>query len=284
MTLADLQLLLQPAAYFAGSVAVVVAGKLVRDALALWNDHRLPEQIVHQNNVAAAVEMGAFVLALVIGLLGSIAVHAESALDQALDFGVTGLLVIVMLTVNDRVTIRLALRSVNLDDQVNKRRNLAVAIVRGSGNVAAALVIRAALGHDSLLHERALWALIGQVALVVLALAYQRLTPYDDAKEIAEGNVAAALPLAGMLLAVGIVTEAALRGDGVGWAEDLTSVGIDLAASFALLTVLRWLADAFLLPGTTFAEEIARDKNAGAGFIEGASFVAGGWAVAFFLN
>jgi uncharacterized membrane protein YjfL (UPF0719 family) len=150
--------------------------------------------------------------------------------------------------------------------------------------MATALVVRAALGHESTLQERIVWVLLGQLALVAMTRLYQRVTSYDDVAELKRRNLAAALPLAGIQLAVGLVIEASLRGEGHGWAADLSSVGIDLLISAVLLYALRWLGDLLLLHHSTFAEEIARDRNVGAGFVEGTSYIAGAWAIAYFLN
>lgn len=90
--------------------------------------------------------------------------------------------------------------------------------------------------------------------------------------------------MAGVLLAVALTVEAALRGEGQGWLADLQSVGIDLAMSVVLLQVLRVVADAFLLPGTTLAKEIAVDRNVGAGVMELVSLLVGAMMLAYFLN
>jgi putative membrane protein len=120
--------------------------------------------------------------------------------------------------------------------------------------------------------------------MVVMSLIYQRVTPYDDLAQIRDNNIAAALPLAGVLLAVGIVVEAAIGGEVVNWGEDLASVGIYLAVSLVLLLVLRVLADLFLLPGASLSKEVAEDRNTGAGLVEGTSFVVGALLLAFFLT
>jgi len=280
----DLEPILRTAAFFLGSLTLVVLAKLLRDFMALRRGYRLSHLIGQEDNVAVAVEMAAFVLAMVIGLLGSIVVQGELWWQQGLDLVHVGLIVLAALFLNNWVMSKIVLRGVDCDAEVCQRGNLAVALARASGNIASALVIRAALGHDSDLLSRLAWLIIGQLVLVAMSWLYQRLTPYDDASEVQKGNVAAALPMAGILIAAGLVVEAAVRGESLGWTADLQQLAIDIGLSAVLLAGLRWVGDVFLLPGTTYSQEIARDRNAGAGMIEAASYIAGGFAVAYFLH
>ena len=280
----DVAHVLTSAAYFTGSVGAVAIAKLSRDLLASRKGHRLSAALALEDNTAVAIEQSTFVLAMVIGLLGSIVVAAEAWYEQAADFAITAGLVLAALTLAERGTAGWILPGVDLDDQVNRHGNVAVAVARAAGVMATALVVRAALGHESTLQERIVWVLLGQLALVAMTRLYQRVTSYDDVAELKRRNLAAALPLAGIQLAVGLVIEASLRGEGHGWAADLSSVGIDLLISAVLLYALRWLGDLLLLHHSTFAEEIARDRNVGAGFVEGTSYIAGAWAIAYFLN
>lgn len=276
--------LLRTAAFFVGAVLIVAGAKWVRDRLALRRGHRLGAAVSDQDNTPVAVETGGFVLAMVIGLLGSIVVYPGAWWEQALDLVGTGALVLLVMLFNDQIVTRFVLGGLDCNRAVVEDRNLAVAIVRASGNVGAAFAMRGALGHESEIWERLIWVVIGQVALVLLSRAYQWLTPYDDVAEVRHKNTAAALPMGGILVAVGVIVGAALQGEGAGWGEDLLSLGLDLAVSAVLVFVLRWAGDRLLLPGSTFHEEIARDKNAGAGFIEATTYVSGALAVAYFLN
>lgn len=272
------------AAFFVGSVAIVALAKWLRDKIAARRGHSLTELIAERDNAPVAIEMSGFVLAMVLGLLGALHVQGVAWWEQALDLVGTGAIVMLVLLFNDQVISRLVLRGIDCNRAVADDHNMAVAIVRAAGNVATALQVTSALGHDSPLWERLIWVVIGQVALVLLSLLYQRLTPYDDVAEVRRKNIAAALPMAGILLAAGIVVQAALAGEGGGWGADLLSLGIDLVVSAVLVWVLRWAGDKLLLPGSNFHDEIARDMNAGAGFIEATTYLSAALAAAYFLN
>jgi len=272
------------AAFFAGAFLIVALAKMLRDLIAKRQGRSLGNLIVQNDNVAVGVEMAGFVLAMVLGLLGSLVVAGTTWLEQAGDLLLTGGIVFAVLLVNDQLISRIVLRGIDCNAAVADDANLAVAVVRACGNVATALVLRGALGHDSDLGERLVWVGLGLVALTVLSLGYQALTRYDDVAEVRRKNVAAALPMGGVLLAVGVVVEAAVGGAGAGWEADLLTLVLDLSVSAVLIIVLRWAADRLLLPGATFHDEISRDKNAGVGLLEAGTTLAAGLAVAYFLN
>lgn len=266
-----------------GTVLTVVLGKYARDLLLIRRGIQPEQAITRDDNVAVAVETAGFAVAVVIGLLGSFAGNADNPVDLASELLTTALLVNGLLLLNDRLTTHVLLRGLDADREVGEKGNLAVALVRTASALASAQVLRGALGHDSALLDRVLWVLVGQVGLYLLSVVHQRLTHYDDLAELRKRNIAAAWPMAGILLAAGIVVDASLRGASAGWAADLLSVGIDLAVSAALLHVLRTGADALFLPGAKFHDEIAKDHNAGAGILEAAAYVASAMAVAWFL-
>lgn len=276
--------LLRVAAFFAGSVLLVALAKYLRDLIALRRGHDLAKLIVHKDNTPVAVEMAGFVLAMTIALLGALFVQGDAWWQQALDLVGTGAIVMLVLLANDQLVSRVVLRGLDCNTAVMIDHNLAVAIVRAAGNVATAFALTAALNHPSPLWERLVWMVLGQGALVGLSFVYQWVTPYDDVAEVKRNNVAAALPMAGVLLAAGLVVRSALAGAGAGWGPDLLSLAIDLAVSGALVLALRWLGDKLILPGSTFEEEIARDRNAGVGFIEATLYVSGALAASYFLT
>ncbi len=267
------------------TMIIVFLGKLARDGLALLRGYRVSEIITVRDNPAAAIDLCGYLFALVIGLVGSVVVSSEGWLAQASDVAISGLVVIGALLLADWVADHAVFRHIDDHVEIFERRNVALAIGRAGASLATGFVIRGALGHtDTPLAVGLAWIVVGQAAMVLMALAYQWLTPYDDLAEIKDNNIAAALPIAGILVAVGITVEAAVYGSTTTWLEDLRAVAIYMVASIVLVWLLRWLTDKFLLPGTRLAQEIERDRNAGAGLIEGTSFVLGALVVAFFLS
>jgi uncharacterized membrane protein YjfL (UPF0719 family) len=271
-------------AYFGLSVAVVAVGKLGRDLFALRGGRRLGHALASEDNVAVAVEQSLFVLATVVALLGSLVVAGETILDQAADFATTSLAVLVTLWAAEQGLARLVLRGIDMEREVVDQGNVAVATARAGVVFGSALVLRGALGHAESWLTRIAWMVAGQAALLALTWLYQRLTPYDDLAQLGRRNLAAALPLAGIAIAAGLVVDASLRGHGATWTDDAVHMGVALVIAVVLLAVLRWLGDLLLLPGSTYSEEIERDRNVGAGLVEATSYIAGGFAIAYFLT
>ena len=75
--------------------------------------------------------------------------------------------------------------------------------------------------------------------------------------------------LTSIVVAIGLIVLKGTAGDFVSWSENLTTFGINTMLGFALLMVLRKVADGLFLPGTTLAHEIATDRNLNAAWIEG---------------
>lgn len=270
--------------FIAEALALIVVGKMIRDFLLMARGYRPNELLAVRDNHAAAVDLAGFLLALVLGILGSLVIGSSSWVGQASDIAMQGLVVIGCLVVNDVITDKLILRGIDDHAGIIDGNNMALAVARAGSAVATGLVIRGALGHGDSLVECLVWVGVGQVALVLMALLYQWVTPYDDLEQLRSGNVAAAWPIAGILVASGITVEAAVLGESHDLLTDLASVGVYLVLSMVLLYGLRTLTEWFLLSRARLSDEIERDRNTGAGLLEATSFVVGAEILAFFLN
>jgi hypothetical protein len=62
------------------------------------------------------------------------------------------------------------------------------------------------------------------------------------------------------------------------------SVTLYVLSTAVLLYILRIFTDYLLLPKADLSKEISKDKNIGAGLIEGTSFIMGGLILAYFFN
>ena len=265
-------------------LVILFVGKLFRDLFALSRGYKTSELLTAHDNPAVAIDLCGYLVGLVLGVLGSLVVSSETWLGQASDIALTGLVVIACLLLASWVADKAIFRGIDDHAALAEDRNVALALGRAGVFIGTGLVVRGALGPDSALVDCVAWVGIGLLAMVVMSLVYQRVTPYDDLAQIRDNNVAAALPLAGVVLAVGIIVEAAIGGPVESWSEDLASVGIYLGVSLVFLLVLRVLADLFLLPGASLSKEVAEDRNTGAGLVEGTSFVCGAMLLAFFLT
>ena len=125
-------------------------------------------------------------------------------------------------------------------------RNVAAAIVVAGVYIATSLTYSGTLsGEGGGFWILLLFFLLGQLALLGITYAFRWLTSYDDVQEIAAGNVAAALALTGLLIAVGLIVRWAVAGDIYGFLP--FSRGVSPGAA----------AGAGLLPGASSARAVA---------------------------
>ena len=118
---------------------------------------------------------------------------------------------IVLLTVVALGTCRVFL-GMGIQEQL-AAHNVAAAIVVAGVYIATSLTYSGTLsGEGGGFWILLIFFLLGQLALLGITYAFRWLTSYDDVQEIAAGNVAAALALTGLLIAVGLIVRWAVAG------------------------------------------------------------------------
>ena len=201
-----------------------------------------------------------------------------------------GLTAIVLQLVADLLSDKLVFRGVEDKPAAGKpegaESNVALAVGKAAVSVATGLVLRGALSDpDASFLGRLGWFAAAQGVMVLAVLLYCRLTPYDDLGEIRRQNLAAGFPIAGILLAVGFVMEAAVSGRP---SESTQQAALQaakfLGVSLVLVYAFRLITDFVMLPKLKLQQAIAEQKNVGAGIQEGISFVLASLLVTFFLT
>lgn len=192
-------------------------------------------------------------------------------------FGATSL---VLMMGTAHLGIRALLRS-NLPKLVEEG-NVAAGFAAASHYVATGLLTaKAFAGNDvgSLSLSLAFFVL-AQTALVVLVVLFRALTSYDDAKEIATENLAAALPYGGLNVAIALLVGKAVEGKFEGWGPSLRAFGLTLLANLAFYPVRQIVVQGLILKaapslrGGRLDQAIADERNVGLGALEGATYVA----------
>lgn len=280
----DWQMIGTRGAFLLEALMILFSAKIARDFLLLRRGYRVDQQLVEHDNVAASVDLAAFMIACVIALLDSFVIEGESLMRQASSIAMTSLIVLSLLAFNGWITDRALLRGIDDQKAVNEDQNVAVALVRAGAVIGAALSTRAAFGHPNPWITCVLWALIGQVGIIIMAYVYQWISPYDDLKEISEGNLAAAFPLLGVLIAVGLTVEAAIYGESVEWMSEVMSVVVYLVVGGILLWGARLLFSKLFLPTGDLDAEITRDKNVGVGLLEASIYISLAEVVNYFFT
>jgi uncharacterized membrane protein YjfL (UPF0719 family) len=267
------------------ALVILIAAKLVRDRIAGVRGQSV-NALVLSGSVAAAITQAGYLVGVLLGFLGAISGQAPEAgfVRTAAAVALAGLTAIVLQLVADLLSDKLIFRGV--DDPKLEGNNVALAVGKAAVSLATGLVLRGALSDpEATLLGRIGWFAAAQGVMVLAALLYCRLTPYDDLAEIRRNNLAAGFPIAGILLAVGFVMEAAVAGR----ASESTQQAALQAAKFlgislVLVYAFRLITDFVMLPKLKLKQAIAEQKNVGAGITEGISFVLASLLVTFFLT
>jgi uncharacterized membrane protein YjfL (UPF0719 family) len=270
--------------------ALVLFALLARGALHYLLRVQIAERIGGEHNAALGIEYAGYFLGvlLIAGSVleaipdaGTTAAGSARIWSYAIQAGAYGLFGIVVLAVFGRLGFRLILHT---DIVAGVRANNAAAgLVAAGGHISTALVVAGTLSGDSTggdFSVAAVFLALGLVALWGLTYLYRFITRYNDATEITNGNVAAALSYAGMMIAVGIITGHALNGNFSDYATSLSLCGKALLSVLLLYPVRQFvvqgilLGSGFRLYGGRLDEEISRDGNTGAGAVEASAYVA----------
>ena len=153
------------------------------------------------------------------------------------------------------------------NDEHCKNGNIAVGIVEGANYMATGLILWGAFaGDDGNIVKGAWsslqWFVFGQVTLLFIGWLVEVLfTRFNIRKEIQDGNAAAGVFLAGILVPLGIVIRSNLIGPSLGLWVDLGLYGAYMAFSLLLLLVFSRAFDKVLLPNTTIQNEVEVDRN-----------------------
>jgi uncharacterized membrane protein YjfL (UPF0719 family) len=270
------------------AVAILIVAKVARDLLLKLRGYDVNQMVVQKKSVGAATTQAGYLIGVSLGFLGAIPVGKPltSFLDVAGAIALAGTVAIVLQLAADLVSDRLIFRGIEDRKQAVEDVNLSLAVGKAAVSLATGLVLRGALSDVEMgLLVRIAWFGVAQAVMIVSVLLYCRLTPYDDLAEIKRNNLAAGFPIAGILLAVGLIVEAAIAGKPAGSAAGAAlEAARFLGVSLVLIYVFRLITAFIMLPKVKLSAAIVEDRNVAAGIQEGVSFVLASLVVTFFLG
>ena len=261
----------------------VILAAVVLLALARWVQQWLYGQTLHamlteDDNPAMGIAIAGYLFGVfwtVTVLLGNLHYELLPDLRNVLLYGGIG---IVLLTVVALGTCRVFL-GMGVQQQL-AARNVAAALVVAGVYIATSLTYSGTLsGEGGGFWIMLLFFLLGQLALLGITYAFRWLTSYDDVQEIAAGNIAAALALMGLLIAVGLIVRRAVSGDYTGFFHSLGSFLLALLLALVFYPVRQVLVQWILLGGpmhwrhSLVDSEITQDKNVAVGLLEATAYV-----------
>ena len=262
---------------------LVILAAVVLLALARWVQQWLYGQTLHamlteDDNPAMGIAIAGYLFGVfwtVTVLLGNLHYELLPDLRNVLLYGGIG---IGLLTVVALGTCR-AFLGTGVQQQL-AARNVAAALVVAGVYIATSLTYSCTLsGEGGGFWIMLLFFLLGQLALLGITYAFRWLTSYDDVQEIAAGNIAAALALMGLLIAVGLIVRRAVSGDYTSFFHSLGSFLLALLLALVFYPVRQVLVQWILLGGpmhwrhSLVDSEITQDKNVAVGLLEATAYV-----------
>jgi uncharacterized membrane protein YjfL (UPF0719 family) len=270
------------------ALAILFAAKVARDQLLKRRGYLVNELVVGQRSLGASVSQSGYLIGILLGFLGAVsfAGQATSSLSVIGHVALFGAVAIVLQLVADQISGRLLFHSLAEPSGVGGDANVSHALGKAAVSIATGLVLRGSMSDPTAgVVACVAWFAVGQALMVAAVLFYCRLTPYDDLAEIKRDNLAASFPIVGILLALGLVIEAAVATKGTGtMLQTALHVGKFLGVSLVLVYVFRVVASYVLLPKTKLATAIVDQKSVAAGLQEGVSFLLVSLIVTFFLS
>ena len=252
-------------------------------ALARWVQQWLYGKTLHallteDDNPAMGIAIAGYLFGVfwtVTVLLANLSYELLPDLLSVLLYGGVG---IVLLTAVALGTCRVFL-GMGIQEQLAVR-NVAAAIVVAGVYIATSLTYSGTLiGEGGGFWILLFFFLLGQLALLGITYAFRWLTSYNDVQEIAAGNVAAALALSGLLIAVGLIVRWAVAGQYLGFFRSLGGFLLALLLALVFYPVRQVIVQWLLLGGpmhwrnSLLDSEIAHDKNVAAGLLEATAYV-----------
>lgn len=244
----------------------------------LFSGYQLNKELTEHDNKAVALSLSGFLFALFIIIHGVLTEPGNWApidndystwlidlRDTAIWSTVGCIYLLLARVINDK----LILPKFSNRKELIQDRNVGVGIVQAGSYITTALIIRATLNGPDIftLGEELLltliWFTITQILLIAFTFLYQLSTKYDLHEELRNDNPATGVAFAGNMIAIGILLAFYIR-----TYDSIVGLFIWAAISTLLLCLVRIIVDKALLPNQKLDQEIAKDRNWGAGTIE----------------
>jgi uncharacterized membrane protein YjfL (UPF0719 family) len=262
-------------------LAVIILLIIARGVYRLVLGQAMTETLIDRDNKAAAVALSGFLLGVIQVIIPILSAPSHTFWSDVIGVATYGIGGIIAMTVAGLVFEQYSrLTGAPLRDQIAKG-NLAAGIIDAAIHFSSGLIVAGALTGDSgtLMPTVVFWA-TGVAALIVFTHIFRQVTSYHDAELIKQGNVAAALGCAGLIVAIGMMVGYAVSGNFTGYGDSFRSFGLMMLVVLALYPVRQIIVQMLLLGGGfsfrngRLDREIANDQNVGAGLLEAIGYLA----------
>lgn len=245
---------------------IILLSKLFNN---LCTPYNVDDELTQKDNVALAVSMCGYLGATSIIFIGALCGASKGLITDLLTVGGYSLIGIILLNISRIINDKLILYKFSNVKEIIEDRNAGTGAVQLGSYIASGMIVAGAVhGEGGGILTLLVFFLLGQAALIISTAIYALITPYDDHAEIEKDNVAAGISLGGNLIAIGIVLMSGTAGNFISWEYNLIVFGINAALIILLLPIVRFFFNKIIIPGSDLNDEIEKDRNIGAAFLE----------------
>lgn len=270
--------------YLVAAFVIFLLGKLI---FRIFNPSiKIYHELLEKDNFAFSLAIVGYYIGLVCAIGSAIVGPSKGILIDLIDIFSYGLLAIVLLNLAALINDKIILNKFNINKEIIEDRNAGTGAVEMANYVATGLIIYGSVVGEGGGYLTAIgtW-FIAQIILVLASKVYNLMVPYNIHEEIEKDNVAVGIGYAGAMIAMANIIRFGIQSDFDGWADHLTTIGIDALLGLILLPVVRFLTDKILLPGRRLTDEIVNQEhpNIGAACIEAFAYIGGSVLITFTL-
>ena len=241
------------------ALAFMYAVKLLDDRRTSFDED---EEMLSRGNIAVSLRKSGIYAGIAFGLAGTFFGGSQGLLTDLANFALAGVVLMVLLFVAFLINDKIILRKLDGDKEVSEG-NTAVGLVEFASYTSSGIIMHGAFsGEGGGILTAGGFFLMGQAALVGAFYLLEALTPRDICEEIeVKKNTAAGMDVAGMLVALAIILRAGVAGPFTGWVPGIRGFGVYVVGGLIALMFFRFLATRLFVPGVSFDQEIAGDRN-----------------------
>ncbi len=265
----------EPIIYMLVCFVLFLVGKFLYQIL--HRDIDVDFELVEKDNLAFAVSHVGYFVGLLLAICGAMAgAKNPHLLDDLMITFAFGLGAIALLNFSIIVHDKLVFGALELKKSIVDKENEAVGIVEAANSIANGLIIYGVLRVESEhIFTALIFWLVAQVLLILLAMLYNRVTPYPVFTKIYTGNSAVAVALAGFLVGMANIIRYAIETEHNNWGDSAVAIGIQLGVALVTFPIFRLLTDKLLLPKRSITDELINQAkpNFGIGLIEAFAYI-----------
>jgi len=282
--------------YVALAIIILALAKIFKEFL---TPYKVAEELTEKDNPALGLSITGYYLAVFIIFIGVIFHPMATDTDvTTLDFQLVlhDLVLtlfyttfgIILLNAAYYIVDKALLPKFSTKKEIIEDRNVGTGAVEFGSYISTGLIVAGAINGESTgqwwfgIFTSLVFFVLGQLVLICFAFIYQKVTAYDIHDEIEKDNIAAGVAFGGNMIAISILVLKGIAGTFPGWDEALIRLLVWSIIGFITLMAFRWIIDLLFVPNATISEEISRDKNINAAYLE-SSILIGISLVLFFV-